>query len=42
MNATDTRDVSDSVMFWRKRQYLPDEVIAVLSKGEMKPEVQDV
>lgn len=34
-------DVSDSVMFWRKRQYLPDEVIAVLSKGKMNPEVQE-
>ena len=34
-------DVSDSVMFWRKRQYLPDEVIAILSKGKMKPEVQE-
>ena len=34
-------DVSDSVMFWRKRQYLPDEVIAILSKGKMKPEAQE-
>ena len=34
-------DVTKRVKFWRKRQYLPDEVIAVLSKGEMNPEVQE-
>jgi hypothetical protein len=34
-------DVTDRVMFWRKRQYLPDEVIAILSKGKAKPEVQE-
>ena len=34
-------DVTKRVKFWRKRQCLPDEVIAVLSKGEMKPEVQE-
>ena len=33
-------DVTKRVMFWRKRQYLPDEVIAILSKGKMKPEVK--
>ena len=33
-------DVTKRVKFWRKRQYLPDEVIAILSKGEMNPEVQ--
>ncbi len=34
-------DVTKRVKFWRKRQYLPDEVIAVLSKGKMNPEVQE-
>ena len=34
-------DVTKRVKFWRKRQYLPDEVIAVLIKGEMNPEVQE-
>jgi len=34
-------NVTKRVKFWRKRQYLPDEVIAVLSKGEMNPEVQE-
>jgi len=34
-------DVTERVMFWRKRQYLPDEVIAILSKGKAKPEVQE-
>ena len=34
-------DVTKQVKFWRKRQYLTDEAIAVLSKGEMKPEVQE-
>ena len=34
-------DVTKRVKFWRKRQYLPDEVIAILSKGETNPEVQE-
>ena len=34
-------DVTKRVKFWRKRQYLPDEVIAILSKGKAKPEVQE-
>ena len=34
-------DVTERVMFWRKRQYLPDEVIAILSKGKAKPDVQE-
>ena len=33
-------DVTKRVKFWRKRQYLPDEVIAILSKGETNPEAQ--
>lgn len=33
-------DVTNRVKFWRKRQYLPDEVIAILSKDETNPEVQ--
>ena len=34
-------NVTKRVKFWRKRQYLPDEVIAILSKGETNPEVQE-
>ena len=34
-------DVTKQVKFWRNRQHLPDEVIAVISKGEMNPEVQE-
>ena len=34
-------DVTKRVKFWRKRQYLPDEVIAILSKGETNPEVTE-
>ena len=34
-------DVAKQVKFWRNRQHLPDEVIAVISKGEMNPEVQE-
>ena len=34
-------DVTKRVKFWRKRQYLPDEVIAILSKGKTNPEVQE-
>ena len=30
-------DVTERVKFWRKRQYLPDEVIAILSKGKANP-----
>ena len=34
-------DVTKRVKFWRKRQYLPDEVIAILSKGETNPGVTE-
>lgn len=38
---TSVYDITDRVVFWRRRQPLPDEVIAILSKGKAKPEVQE-